>query len=159
MKLKYTKFQIALETIGLLLLVGMIVFVYTQWNQIPQQVPMHYNAMGEIDSWGSKYEIFFLPAISILLYVFITAVSFFPHIWNVPVKITDENKEGVYISTKDLLLFLKVEILTSFFYINYHTVTAQPLPIIFLPVFMIIIFGTLIFFIVRTIRLGKRKKA
>lgn len=159
MKLKYTKFQITLEIIGLLLLVGMIVFVYTQWSQIPQQVPMHYNAMGEIDSWGSKYEILFLPAISILLYAFITAVSFFPQIWNVPVQITDENKEAVYLSTKDLLIFVKIEILASFFYINYHTATAQPLPITFLPVFIIITLGTLIFFVVRIIRLGKRKKA
>ena len=158
MKLKYTKFQIVLEIIGLLLIVGMIVFVYTHWDQIPQQVPMHYNAMGEIDSWGSKYEILFLPAISILLYAFITAVSFFPQIWNVPVKITDENKETVYLSTKDLLIIMKVEILMSFFYINYHTVTAQPLPITFLPVFLIVIFGTIIFFTRRIIRLGKKKK-
>ena len=158
MKLKYTKFQIVLETIGLILIVGMIIFVYTQWDQIPQQVPMHYNAMGEIDSWGSKYEILFLPAISILLYVFITAVSFFPQIWNVPVRITDENKEAVYLSSKDLLIIMKVEILASFFYINYHTVTAQPLPIAFLPVFMIVIFGTIIFFVRRIIRLGKKKR-
>ena len=158
MKLKYTKFQIALETVGLLLLVGMIVFVYTQWNQVPQQVPMHYNAMGEIDSWGSKYGILFLPAISILLYAFITVVSFFPQIWNVPVQVTDENKETVYLSTKDLLIFIKVEILASFFYVNYHTITAQPLPIAYLPVFMIVIFGTIIFFVRRIIRLGKRKK-
>ncbi|MDP4164393.1 MAG: DUF1648 domain-containing protein [Bacillota bacterium] len=158
MKLKYTKFQIALETIGLLLLVGMIVFVYTQWNQIPQQVPMHYNAMGEIDSWGNKNVILFLPAISILLYAIITTVSFFPQAWNVPVQITDENKEAVYLSTKNLLILMKVEMLTSFFYINYHTVTVQPLPITFLPAFLIIIFGTLIFFIRRIIRLGKRKK-
>ena len=158
MKLKYTKFQIVLETIGLLLIVGMIVFVYTQWDQIPQQVPMHYNAMGEIDSWGSKYEILFLPAIGLLLYAFITAVSFFPQIWNVPIRITDENKEAVYLSTKDLLIIMKVEILMSFFYINYHTVTAQPLPIAFLPIFMIVLFGTIIFFIRRIIRLGKRKK-
>ena len=158
MKLKYTKFQIVLETIGLLLIVGMIVFVYTQWNQIPQQVPMHYNAIGEIDSWGSKYEILFLPAFGLLLYAFITAVSFFPQIWNVPVRITDENREVVYLSSKDLLIIMKVEILMSFFYINYHTVTAQPLPIAFLPIFMIVLFGTIIFFIRRIIRLGKIKK-
>lgn len=77
MKLKYTKLQLALEIIGLLFLVGMIVFIYTQWDQIPQQVPMHYNALGEIDSWGSKYQTLILPTISILLYIFMTVVSFF----------------------------------------------------------------------------------
>jgi len=158
MKLKYTKLQLALEIIGLLFLVGMVVFIYTQWDQIPQRVPMHYNALGEIDSWGSKYQTLILPTISILLYIFMTVVSFFPQIWNVPVQITDENKEAVYLSTKNLIIFMKVEILAMFFYLNYHTVTAQPLSIIFLPIFMIIIFGTVIFFIVRTIRLGNEKK-
>lgn len=158
MKLKYTKLQLALEITGLLFLVGMIVFIYTQWDQIPQQVPMHYNLRGEIDSWGSKYQTLILPTISILLYIFITVVSFFPQIWNVPVQITDENKEVVYLSTKNLIIFMKVEMLTIFFYLNYHTVIAQPLSIIFLPISMIIIFGTLIFFIVRTIRLGNEKK-
>lgn len=120
---------------------------------------MHYNALGEIDSLGSKYQTLILPIISILLYIFITVVSFFPQIWNVPVQITDENKEVVYLSTKNLIILMKVEILTIFFYLNYHTVTAQPLSITFLPISMAIIFGTLIFFIVRTIRLGNEKKA
>ncbi len=158
MKLKYTKLQLVLEIIGLLLLVGMAVFIYIQWDQIPQQVPMHYNALGKIDSWGSKYQILVLPTISILLYIFMTVVSFFPHIWNVPVQVTNENKEAVYLSTKNLIIFLKVEMLTIFFYLNYHTVTAQPLSITFLPIFIITIFGTLAFFIVRIIRLGNGKK-
>ena len=153
MKLKYTKFQIVLETIGLLLIVGMIVFVYTQWNQIPQQVPMHYNAIGEIDSWGSKYEILFLPAFGLLLYAFITAVSFFPQIWNVPVQITDENKEAAYRNTKDLIIFIKIEIITLLFLFLYYITIAQPLPIAVVPVFLIILFGTIIFFYVRIIRL------
>lgn len=158
MKLKYTKLQLALEIIGLLLLLGMIVFICIQWDQIPQQVPMHYNALGKIDSWGSKYQILVLPIISILLYIFITVVSFFPQIWNVPVQVTDEDKEAVYLSTKNLIIFLKVEMLTIFFYLNYHTVTAQPLSVTFLPIFIITIFGTLVFFIVRIIRVGNEKK-
>ena len=158
MKLEYTKLQLALEIIGLIFLVGMVVFIYTQWDQITQQVTMHYKALGEIDSWGSKYQTLILPTISILLYSFITVISFFPQIWNVPVQITDENKEAVYLSTMNLIIFIKVEILAIFFYLNYHTVTAQPLSVIFLPIFMIIIFGTVIFFIVRIIRLGNEKK-
>lgn len=155
MKLRYTKFQAVSEIIGLLLLVGMIIFVYINWNQIPQQVPTHYNANGEIDSWGSKYSILSLLIISIFLYGFITAVSFFPQIWNVPVQITAENKEAVYLSTKNLLILVKVEIITLFFYLEYHTITSQPLTIMFLPVVLITLFGTIIFFTVQTIRLGK----
>ena len=106
----------------------------------------------------NEYQTLILPAIGILLYTFITVVSFFPQMWNVPVQITEENKEAVYLSTRNLIIFMKVEILAIFFYLNYHTVTVQPLSVIFLPIFLIIIFGTLIFFIVRTIRLGNEKK-
>jgi len=152
MELKYTKFQIALETIGLLLLVGMIILIYTRWNQIPQQIPMHYNAIGEIDNWGSKEDILFLPVVSILLYAFLTALSFFPQIQNIPILITDENKESVYHNIKNLYIFLKIEIVMLLFLFVYYITIAQPLPIAVIPIFIIILLGTSIFFIVRIIR-------
>ena len=34
------------------------------WNQLPEQIPTHWNAAGEIDGWSSKpFAIFGLPAI------------------------------------------------------------------------------------------------
>lgn len=34
------------------------------WSQLPEQVPMHWNAKGEIDGWGSKgVFVFVLPAV------------------------------------------------------------------------------------------------
>ncbi len=34
------------------------------WNQLPEQVPMHWNAQGEIDGWGSKvFLVFGMPLI------------------------------------------------------------------------------------------------
>ena len=37
---------------------------------MPDEIPMHYNAVGEIDRWGSKYESFILPCIIIVLTLF-----------------------------------------------------------------------------------------
>jgi FtsH-binding integral membrane protein len=114
--------------------------------------------MGKIDRWGSKNEILIMPIMSTLLYIFITVMSFFPQTWNLPVKVTDENKETVYTSAKSLIIFTKVEVLSIFLYITYYTATTQPLPIAFLPVSMIILFSTIIFFTVRIYRTGTRKK-
>jgi hypothetical protein len=139
-------------------LIGIIAFVYTRWNQLPSQIPGHYNAMGKIDRWGSKNEILIMPIMGTLLYIFITVMSFFPQTWNLPVKVTDENKETVYTSAKSLIIFTKVEVLSIFLYITYYTATTQPLPIAFLPVSMIILFSTIIFFTVRIYRTGTRKK-
>jgi len=34
---------------------------------LPERVPMHWNLAGEVDRWGSKYELLFLPALQLLL--------------------------------------------------------------------------------------------
>ena len=39
-------------------------------NLLPEQVPMHYNAAGIIDRWGSKWENFLFPVVILLLNLF-----------------------------------------------------------------------------------------
>ena len=158
MKVKYTKFQVALEIVGSLLLLGMIIFIFAKWNQIPDQVSGHYNAMGEIDRWGNKIEIIIMPLIAIFIYAMITGFSFFPQTWNIPVKISDFNKEEIYKYAMSLLIFMKVEVVGIFFYLTYFTVTAQPLPSYFLPAQLLVIFATLIYFIILMSKAGKKKR-
>lgn len=155
---KYTKMQIALEIAGLLLIVGMITFICVQWNHIPKQIPWHYNALGEIDRWGSKSEILIMPIVGILLYIGITVISFFPQIWNIPVRVTDKNEEAVYRCMRNLLILTKIEMVGIFLYLTFYSAIAQPLHIAFLPVLLIVLFGTMIFFIVRTYQIGKKGK-
>ncbi|PRR81877.1 DUF1648 domain-containing protein [Clostridium vincentii] len=157
MKLKYTKFQIALEIIALLLIIWMIIFICTQWNKLPDQIPAHYNAMGEPNRWGDKIEIIIAPIISILLYATITIASFFPKTWNVPVRVTDSNKEVVYRYTRNLLILIKVEVIGMFFYTTYYTATSQSLSAYSMPVLLFIILGTPIYFIIRICRIEKKK--
>ena len=42
--------------------VALLPFVYLTyiWNELPNQVPMHWNASGEIDRWGDKSELFMM---------------------------------------------------------------------------------------------------
>ena len=40
--------------LSLLLLLGTTVFLVVSWPRIPSEVPMHFNALGEIDRWGGK---------------------------------------------------------------------------------------------------------
>ena len=157
MILKYTRFQIALEMLCFLLVVGMITFVCIRWDQIPQLIPGHFNAMGEVIRMGSKSEILIMPIVVALIYIILTFVSFFPNIWNVPVKITVENKVPVYCCTRSLLLFTKIETVALFFCITYFMAIAQPLPTIFLPGTLLILFGTMTVFFIRIIKIGKIK--
>jgi uncharacterized membrane protein len=42
--------------------IALLPFVYLAyiWNRLPESVPMHWNASGEIDDYGSKNELFFV---------------------------------------------------------------------------------------------------
>lgn len=53
---------------GLTLLPMLITAVVLKF--MPDKVPMHYNAAGEIDRWGSKYENFIFPCMIILITLF-----------------------------------------------------------------------------------------
>ncbi|MEA4821717.1 MAG: DUF1648 domain-containing protein, partial [Erysipelotrichales bacterium] len=40
------------------------------WFFLPDSIPAHYNALGEIDRWGSKYEMIIIPIASLVMYGF-----------------------------------------------------------------------------------------
>jgi len=156
MKLKHTKFQVALEILGMLLMIGMIVFVCIRLNQLPRQIPGRYNALGEVDTWVSKSNIIILPIVCGLLYTFLTIVTFLPKTWGLPVKITDLNRAAVYCCTRSLLIFIKIEFLGIFFYLAYNMTATQPLPALFTPILLFIVIETAIYFIIRMYRIGKQ---
>ncbi|SHI82176.1 Protein of unknown function [Clostridium amylolyticum] len=155
MKTKYSKFQLFLEIIGAAILISFFIFLVKSWSSIPERIPGHYNAAGVVDRWGNKNEILMLPIIGAILYLGLTIITFFPQIWNVPMPQNQENKEAVYKCMKTMLISLKVEITAMFFYITFHSVNSMDLPIAFLPIVLLIIFGSLTYFIVRSYRLSK----
>lgn len=151
-KLKRTKLQILLEIVSFCILAAMFIYLAVRWGDVPDKIPGHYNAAGQIDRWGNKMELIMMPLISLLLYLLITVVSFFPSIWNVPVQITDKNRDKVYGNMMNMVLFMKIEMLLCFTYLNYTGIKAIALSPFFLPVFLVSIFGTIIYFIVRLYR-------
>lgn len=156
MKTRYSKLQLFLEIIGAAILISFFIFLVKSWSSIPERIPGHYNAAGVVDRWGNKNEILLMPIIGAILYLGLTMITFFPEIWNVPMAQSQENKEAVYKCMKTMLISLKVEITAMFFYISFHSVNSMDLPIAFLPIVLIIIFGSLTYFIVRSYRLSAK---
>lgn len=86
-KVKFTTFQKVIEILTLLVLVAQILYIVISWSDLPNKIPEHYNGAGEIDRWGSKNEILFIPIISVFLYGLITLVTFIPSMWNISTKV------------------------------------------------------------------------
>lgn len=153
MKLKYTKFQKVIELITIIMLFSICIYLIVSWDKLPNKIPGHYNGEGIVDRWGNKSEILITPIISIVLYIFLTIVSFFPAIWNVPVKITEKNRTIVYLNTKSMLILIKMEIMTLFSYIIYSNINTQHLGVWFIPIFFIIFSGTIIYYMIKVCKI------
>jgi uncharacterized membrane protein len=151
-KLKRTKLQIILEIVSFCILAAMFAYLAVRWGDVPDKIPGHYNAMGQVDRIGSKGELLLLPILGWLMYLGMTAVGHFPQIWNTGVTVTQENKERVYRILKSMLSTLKLIVAMVFVYITINSSLAIALPVWFLPIFLIIMFGSVIFFVVKLTR-------
>jgi uncharacterized membrane protein len=143
--------------IGLLLFFISIFYLISRWNVLPEQVPIHYNASGAADDWGAKGFIFLPLGIGITLWIGIYILEKYPHLHNNSF-ITAENVERQYRNSSLMLNFLKNELLLLFSFNSFNDVhvavgNESLLGVWELPIVFILIFGTLAFFIIRSIRI------
>jgi immunity protein, SdpI family len=61
-------YQLNLISVIILLIPFILIFLF--WNDLPDQIPMHWNIQGEVDSYGSKlFGIMALPIFNIILFI------------------------------------------------------------------------------------------
>jgi uncharacterized membrane protein len=79
---------------GFLISILLILWSYTllNFNKLPKIIPIHFGFDGMPDNFGSKYFIFLLPILALLLYFFLGYNV--KEINNYPVEITKENKDA-----------------------------------------------------------------
>ncbi len=150
-----TLYHKIIYTLSILLMVGTFIYLLIAWNQLPDKIPGHFNSAGEIDRWGSKYELFITPVISVFIFLGITLLEKHPEGWNTGVNVTKNNKDRVYKEIKNMIVTLKFLVILTFTFITVYSSLAIPLPASFLPAAMILIFGSMIYFLVRLVKGSK----
>jgi len=154
-KIKFTKLQRWLEFMSIAVLLFLFVFLSSNWSSLPARIPLHFNADGLAESLGSKNSLLVLPVICTAMYALLTVVCFFPKTWNIPVKLTDENRNRVYTVTRSLLVTLKLLLLLNFTVIERSMVKMQPLDGWFVFIVLAGVFGTMTGFTVKIIKVSK----
>ena len=134
MNIKNTLADTVMEYICRILLIGTLIYLIVRWNALPEQIPVHYNAAGEIDGWGGKGMVWLFVVISWGLYLGITFVGRFPELWNTGVKITKTNKEKVYRLIK---------------YLIGTSTLVKPLPLWFAGIYLAILIADMAFWLIR----------
>lgn len=82
------------------------------------QIPIHYDINGDIDDWGSRYFLFFIPLIALLLYIGLSICGKFYTKFNYPIKVTESNASALYLLGLRLIRHLKFLITLIFAYIS-----------------------------------------
>ena len=94
--IKKTMLEKLANSIGIVSIVSMILYIVLNWSALPSDVPIHFNAAGEVDRWGSKWWMLLLPIITVGLYIFMGVIERNPQTHNYPIRLTEQNAVQFY---------------------------------------------------------------
>ena len=151
-KLDLTTADKTIEIVGWFLVVAVWGLTITNYSNLPDTIPTHYNGAGQTDGFGGKAIILTLPLIATILFIGMTILNKFPHVFNYPTNITQANAFRQYTNATRLIRYLKLVIVLIFGLIAFKTIQnangeADGLGIWFLPLTMGLIFIPLTYFI------------
>jgi uncharacterized membrane protein len=157
LKLELTTFDKTLEILGWTSILSIWFLTITNYTNLPDTIPIHYNGAGQADGFGGKETILTLPLIATVLFVGLTILNMFPHIFNYPINITPDNALRQYTNATRLIRYLKLIIVVIFGLIAFKTIQnangqADGLGSWFLPMTLGLIFIPLTFYIIKTLK-------
>lgn len=143
-----TAIEKGLNILSVVLLGFMFLQVIFYWSELPEQIPIHFNAIGEVDDWGGKGTLFLLPIIgTIVIYLPLFFLSRYPHVYNYPVKLTQENASKLYLIARRMLVMMNFEIILFFAVTEWEMIRIalgkDGFGIWPLPIFLFVLFGTM----------------
>ena len=65
MELKRNWYHLFTETVCLILMIGILLYLFLNWGSFPNKIPGHYNAAGVADRPGNKGELLVTPLLDV----------------------------------------------------------------------------------------------
>ncbi|MCL2227867.1 MAG: DUF1648 domain-containing protein [Oscillospiraceae bacterium] len=158
MKLKNSAFDIAINIVCLLQLLGIVLYLLIVWSSLPDRIPGHFGADGAVTRYDGRGVLLVGPIFAGILFGGIVLLERFPQVWNAGVTVTEENKAKVYRTVKSLLAATKLILVTAFIFIAIIQSLGRNLPGWFLPVFIWLLAFMILFFIIRLIYHGLKAR-
>ena len=146
-----------LEATAILGVLFGIILILQAWSSLPATIPIHFDAVGNPDGYGSKGMIWLLPAISVVMIPAMLFLRRFPWLSNVPLKITEENAEYQYTLIVRLLSLLACFVSLLFLMLVYDTISIASggvslLGWMFMPIFLGGITGPIIWYFIAALK-------
>lgn len=156
-RIQLTPTDWVVEVAAAAVLIFLLLSVARYYPLLPEQIPIHFNLVGQADGWGAKSTVLFLAGMMVMLYAVLTVLSRLPHIGNYPVEITQENAARVYGVASSMARWLKLELLCMCSYLTWMMIQvglgrAKDLGASALLVFLGMMCATMVVMIVRFYR-------
>lgn len=100
--------QKKLRNISWILLGILILGTVILYQKLPEEIPRHFNAKGEVDAYGSKNLVWFLTGATVFMNFLLYLTLQYPRYINFPVRITPQNVQRQYYNVVDMTMALKV---------------------------------------------------
>jgi uncharacterized membrane protein len=140
-----------LEAISLIGLTFMVCLTWWALNgpvPLPQRIPMHFDAAGNANAWGSPATLWLLPVFAVALYLFITLISLLPTGFKSAVNLSTENRARLEALTHQMVAWIKLELICLFIWIQWSILQSvqqgsESISPLAVPVFIVTVFATL----------------
>jgi len=96
-------------------------------HKLPDRIPIHFDAAGQINGWGSPAMLWFLPVVAAGVYILLTLVSRRPCAFNYPVRVTPATRPRLEAMSLELIAWLRAELIWLFLFIEYATIRSARL--------------------------------
>lgn len=145
LQLRKTKKEWLFDWIGMSIFISSLLYTVLKWSYLPEQMPMHVNSAGEVDRYGSKWELFLLPSIGLVVWGMMHWLEKKPHVHNYPARLNEHNVEAFYLNSRLMLNMTKNSCLLLFAFIQIQmirisSVEAATFGKAFIPILLVIIF-------------------
>ncbi len=101
-------FEIIFQVLSIMIVLYITFLFIFKYASLPETIPAHYNAKGEVDGWGDKSSVLLLYGICLVMYIGLTVLERYPQLYNYPVQITKDNIKIQYRLARTLITTLKL---------------------------------------------------
>ena len=159
LKLESTAGAKLLDYLAAAMVVALIFLTAWLYAELPESVPSHFDFKGQPTSYGPRWMIWIIPFLTLFVYVLVQWALQYPHYGNYLVRITENNARRQYQNTRWMLRWIRLILiiwlaLTMISKLNIINETTWQLHPWILPLFILALFSTMIYFMVRSYRLA-----
>lgn len=150
----HRKLERGLSWMALSGIATMTALIATVWSRLPETIPRHFDLAGNPDGFGPRMLIWTLPAIAALLFVVLSLAGYVIHRVRRTESIVPDNLGRRVALARELLGVIKVIIAWSFFWLTWESIASamndnSRISAGFLPLFLLVLFGTIVIYVVR----------